>query len=60
MLKNHFPSTIFGLGSSKSTYSNLPSRYKIRKSIESTIDKGSYTWQLARVDINGKIEFDAK
>ncbi len=37
-----------------------PELSKIRKSIESTIDKGSYMWQLARVDINGKIEFDTK
>lgn len=37
-----------------------PELSKIRKSIELTIDKGNYMWQLARVDINGKIEFDAK
>jgi len=37
-----------------------PELGKIRKSIESTIDKGNYMWQLARVDINGKIESDTK
>jgi len=32
----------------------------VRKSIERTIDKGDYSWQVARVDINGKIDFSVK
>ena len=35
-----------------------PELKMIRKSVESTIDKGDYSWKLARVDINGKISFD--
>ncbi len=37
-----------------------PELIKLRKSIESTIDNGKYVWQVARVDINGKIQFDVK
>ncbi len=32
----------------------------IRRSVKRTIDNGVYTWQVARANINGKIEFDVK
>ena len=31
---------------------------KLRKSVKSTIAKRNYDWQVARVNINGKIEYD--
>lgn len=37
-----------------------PELNKVRKSIESTVEKGNYSWQVARVDIDGKIEFSDK
>ena len=31
---------------------------KIRSSLESTIDKGSYDWRLARVSLKGELDFE--
>jgi predicted Holliday junction resolvase-like endonuclease len=37
-----------------------PTLQKLRQSIASTIDNGKYSWQVARVDIDGKIEYGEK